>query len=303
MSLNLVHTAARPMAIRPQLSSFNSQITARQATEVAVTCSVHGLGIRFETSSRLSHYLPTPLIPAGQIDGTDAASFVIRLNETQSADGRTLFTITENGIQVSSSSDVETAARALESRAHQYVAANAESVVFVHAGVVSWRGKTILIPGRSHSGKSTLVMALVSAGATYYSDEYAVLDLEGRVHPFRRLPRLRPDVPRTESFVVNSADNTAFGPLPVGLVLSTRYNPTGVWQLRRLTPGEALLTLLENTVAVRRQAELSVRALKSAVLSAIGLQTDRREAVDAAQKIFQSINESWQVNTQLITEP
>jgi hypothetical protein len=230
------------------------------------------------------------------------ATLVISLRETQSADGRPLFTISENGIVTASSADVESAARALESRAHQYVAANAESFVFVHAGVVSWRGKAILVPGRSHSGKSTLVMALVNAGARYYSDEYAVLDPEGRVHPFRRLPRLRPDFPKIESLAVSSADYTAFGPLPVGLILSTRYDPAGVWQPRRLTPGRTLLTLLENTVAVRRQAELSVRTLKNTVASAIGLQSKRADAVSAAQNILQSINGSWQVNTQTTTE-
>src|ERR671929_229610 len=60
-----------------------------------------------------------------------------------------------------------------------------------HAGVVGWQGRAILIPGRSFSGKSTLVAALVRAGATYYSDEFAVLDERGRVHPFPKKLSMR----------------------------------------------------------------------------------------------------------------
>ena len=57
-------------------------------------------------------------------------------------------------------------------------------VVFVHAGVVGWRGRAIVIPGRTHTGKSTLVAALLEAGAVYYSDEMAIFDSDGRVRAF-----------------------------------------------------------------------------------------------------------------------
>src|SRR5205814_290720 len=67
-----------------------------------------------------------------------------------------------------------------------FVAAQAKDRVFVHAGVVAARGGAIVIPGRTFTGKSTLVAALVEAGAAYYSDEYAVLDERGRVHPFAK---------------------------------------------------------------------------------------------------------------------
>src|SRR5262249_38532870 len=63
---------------------------------------------------------------------------------------------------------------ALETDLGFYVANNAHNRVFVHAGVVGWQGRAILIPGKSYSGKSTLVAALLRCGATYYSDEFAV---------------------------------------------------------------------------------------------------------------------------------
>ena len=75
---------------------------------------------------------------------------------------------------------------AFESHLQLTVAEHARRRVFVHAGVVGWKDRAILIPGLSHSGKTTLVERLIRAGATYYSDEYAVLDERGRVHPYPR---------------------------------------------------------------------------------------------------------------------
>jgi hypothetical protein len=66
------------------------------------------------------------------------------------------------------------------------VAENARRWIFVHAGVVAWRGQAIVIPGATQSGKTSLVAALVRAGAEYFSDEYAVFDARGRVHPLPR---------------------------------------------------------------------------------------------------------------------
>src|SRR5882724_3476225 len=79
----------------------------------------------------------------------------------------------------------------LESDLRLFVAEVAHRRVFVHAGVVGWKGKAIVIPGRSFSGKSTLVAEFIRAGAAYYSDEYAVLDSRGRVHPFSKPLQLR----------------------------------------------------------------------------------------------------------------
>ena len=70
----------------------------------------------------------------------------------------------------------------LESDLQLHVAEQARRRLFVHAGVVGWKGRAIVIPGRSFTGKTTLVAELVRAGASYYSDEYALIDSRGKIH-------------------------------------------------------------------------------------------------------------------------
>src|SRR4029450_1319780 len=76
--------------------------------------------------------------------------------------------------------------RALATHAEFFVAEHAPHHLFVHAGVVGWEGRAIVMPGASFAGKTTLVQAWLERGATYYSDEFAVLGRAGRVHPFAR---------------------------------------------------------------------------------------------------------------------
>ena len=71
------------------------------------------------------------------------------------------------------------------------VAEFAPKNVFIHAGSVGWRGRAIILPGNSHFGKTTLVAELARSGAEYYSDEYAIIDEAGLVHPFARKLTMR----------------------------------------------------------------------------------------------------------------
>jgi hypothetical protein len=73
-----------------------------------------------------------------------------------------------------------------------WVAEHARRHVFVHAGCVVVDGRAILMPGRSMSGKTSLTAALIRAGASYWSDEYAVLDSRGSVRPYPRRLAIRP---------------------------------------------------------------------------------------------------------------
>ncbi|MCK6624678.1 MAG: hypothetical protein L6R45_05825 [Anaerolineae bacterium] len=167
---------------------------------------------------------------------------------------------------------------AFEKHAELLTAFRAQDCLFVHAGVVGWQGRAILIPGRSFTGKTTLVKALVEAGAVYYSDEFAVLDREGRVHPY--------PVPLS----LRSHNGQAGRKTPVGWVIVTQYQPEATWRPRRLTPGQALLTLMDNTVAAQRDPAHSMPILKQAVSSVIVLKSKRGEAGEVVSTLLAPFN-------------
>ena len=86
---------------------------------------------------------------------------------------RRLQTLYADGSRVTSG-DAGRVLQRLESAVRLTIAELAPHQLFIHAGVVAWKGKAIVIPGRSFAGKSTLVAEFVREGAIYYSDEYAV---------------------------------------------------------------------------------------------------------------------------------
>src|SRR6059058_4219429 len=101
-----------------------------------------------------------------------------------------------NLLRIARSRNFDDLLDAFESHVQLTVAEFAPRCVFVHAGVVGWNNRAIVIPGLSHSGKTTLVKQLIEAGASYYSDEYAVLDEKGCVHSYPRPLGVRvPDSP------------------------------------------------------------------------------------------------------------
>src|SRR5437870_1301491 len=126
---------------------------------------------------------------------------------------------------------------AFETDLQLYVAQAARHRVFVHAGVVGWQGQAIVIPGRSFSGKSMLVAELVRAGAAYYSDEYAVVDPQGRVHPYPKPLSLRENgAARGKKYAMEELGGRAGSkPIPVGLVVVSAYKAGARWRLHRLS--------------------------------------------------------------------
>lgn len=176
----------------------------------------------------------------------------------------------------------------LEEDLKLHVASAAPSRVFVHAGVVGWRGGAIVLPGRSFAGKSTLVDALVRAGATYYSDEYAVFDRKGRVHPFGRALKLRARLGAPRGQAPERAPERPVGtrPLPVRLVALTYYKPGARWRSRELSPGQALLALMESTVPVRHRPEATLHTLQQIVMRAPVVKGVRGEVEEAVERLL-----------------
>jgi hypothetical protein len=175
---------------------------------------------------------------------------------------------------------------ALGSALERHVAFHPGEYVFVHAGVVAFRGRALVLPGRSGAGKSTLVAALVTAGATYVSDEWAVVDGEGRIHPFPRSLRLRTprgwfriDPRQTDARVARR-------PLRIGAVVVVRHRAGAALQLSPLGPSLACLALVANAPATRTRPEAALPALRRAVAGAAAATGTRGEASDAVATLL-----------------
>ena len=188
--------------------------------------------------------------------------------------------------RIARSHDLDSVYETLEEDLKLHVAAAAPSRVFLHAGVVGWRGEAIVLPGRTYAGKSTLVAALVRAGATYYSDEYAVFDHRGRVHPFGRALKLRPRPGEAVGKASEHALPVGTRPLPVRLVALTQYQPGAHWQSETLSPGQAVLALMESTVPVRQRPEATLKTLREIVTKAPVIRGVRGEVEEAVEQLL-----------------
>jgi len=182
-------------------------------------------------------------------------------------------------------------ARDLEYRA----ALHARDRLFVHAAAVAWHGRAILVPGRSFSGKTTLAAALVRQGAAYLSDEYAVLDEDGLVHPFPRPLRLR-DATGAQigrAHVEELGGTRGDRAVPVGLVLSTTHRDGAAWRPREMAPGEMALAMLANTVVARLRPAYALRVVARAVDGVVGLAGPRGDADETARSLLERASAAW----------
>ena len=190
--------------------------------------------------------------------------------------------------RIARTTNLDEALDSFESDLQLYVAEEARRRVFIHAGVVGWRGQAIVIPGRSYTGKTTLVAELVRRGATYYSDEYAVMDQRGRVHPYPKPLQIREEVTAKQKKygVEEIGGQVGRKPLPVGLVVVSRYKQAARWRPRSLSAGQGVLELLANTVSARSNPEAALQALHQAVLTAPVIKGARGEATEMADRIL-----------------
>ncbi|REJ78504.1 MAG: hypothetical protein DWQ47_03360 [Acidobacteria bacterium] len=180
--------------------------------------------------------------------------------------------------------------KTIESMVRNKIAEYAVGKVFLHAGVVSIDGEALVIPGRSRTGKSTLVNALLNHGAVYYSDEYAVIDKDGEIHPFAKPISLR-STERDEGIeeVVPEELGIEVGhdPVPCKMVLLTEFVEGGKWSPFEVGNAAGVLKLIENSVGLRTNTCFSLKVLNKLALRAIIAQSCRSEALETAIKLIE----------------
>jgi hypothetical protein len=184
--------------------------------------------------------------------------------------------------------------KVLEAQIRRTVAEMAPRRVFVHAGVIEYGGLGIMIPGLSMSGKSTLVSELLRRGATYYSDEYGVLDDKGMVSPFAKPLSLRaPGTFASSDYEISQfGANIGIKPVRVGMVAITHYVAGAKWRPRQLSAGQGTLELLSHSIAARRHPQRVIGTLNRALQGARVLKGVRGEASEVAQQMLEVLDDA-----------
>lgn len=246
-------------------------------------CLAYGRIVRFEwADDTASLAVERAILPNWRkVNGSPDVTYAISL----SASGATVL---ENGIVVEAELDSANLAHHLKRHCHINVATHSPDFVFIHAGVVSIGKGVVLIPGRSYSGKSTLVRELVKLGGRYFSDEYAVIDREGNVLAFPRALHLRMEGEALGLFIPAPQLNWSeeMPPSPVRAVVFTDYKTGHQWAPGAVSQGRSALLLLEHTVCARSDPAKAIAILPRILESAAVTNSLRGEAVPTAQAIL-----------------
>jgi hypothetical protein len=254
--------------------------------------NVHAFGCNIQAAAScpeayviLERYIfPTLPRSAGSIDKPDLILHITRVADR--------FQLSANNVIVASAnrpiSLVPEIIRVLDETVIQHLT----TLHAVHAGVVLWGGRALLLPGVTHAGKSSLVAELLHRGATYFSDEYALIDSEGRVHPYPRPLLLRngnpEQVPVLPEECHASIGNTA---APLACILSLEYKPESTWSVTAVSQSEGLLILLRNTPHVLAETPDMVASFLQAVKGAVcyvGYRPGAAETVDHILQILKA---------------
>jgi len=258
----------------------------------AVSLASYGVrvGIRVSTSNILEDLLkriPVAWKPAAS-PIVERMYSVIAGRKSPRASLRLYNLVYANAERISRAADFEQSLEAFESDLQLYIAENAPRHLFVRSGVVGWRGRAIIMPGENFSGKTTIVREMVRAGATYYSDEYAVIDREGRVHPFLKPLGLR-DGDKRE--INNPGGRAGIKPLEPAMILICKYKLGARWRPRRLSPGEGALEIMANAVSTRGRPARALATIHKVVSRATIMKGTCGEARQVVEYVLDSMSD------------
>jgi len=221
----------------------------------------------------VSAHLPIDCTPDDSVEPAGSFTFDLQLQ------GNGLFLVKRGSCVKGLPGPLPSALRILQKEIHICVTEHSRERVFIHAGVVAWKNRAIILPGSSHAGKSTLVWSLVQAGAVYYSDEYAVFDENGFIYPFPLPISLRMQNGERRMIM---PDRAGAAPLAPDLIAFVRYRPGAIWRPHALTPAQTVLQLLRHSIAIRRNPAFVFPVLTKVSLKArsfVGMRGNTAETV------------------------
>jgi hypothetical protein len=288
--VNSILPILKPNGDLADLADFPSPTLASLDAHAGIAVICYGLSIGIQVNrqdilSQLPDYLP----PGWELSPSPLVDKLYTLIVT--IDGANYLLYDEAG-EIARTTELDRMLLLLDASIRRYIGTSVEDLLFVHAGVVAWSDRAIVIPGRSYTGKTTLVAALVQAGAVYYSDEYAVFDLNGLVHPYpRHLSVRQGSGDRIKTCpVAGLGGKSGTKPLPMGLIVTTHYRLGAQWHPREISPGAAILSLLDNTLVARLHPQFAMSILATAVADSLAIQSPRGEASDAATMLLQQLD-------------
>ncbi len=244
------------------------------------------IGIRVnsrEVLSRIFRFFPPYWKLAASNKVEHLLSVIVGNGENQASD------LYRDNEKVNYFNDLESVLSNLESAIRSIISEHAVGKVFIHAGVVGWENRALVFPGRSHCGKSTLIRELVKMGAIYYSDEFAVLDKKGLVHPYPKYISIR------EKWLPGSQIDypiEAFGgvqgkkPLKPKKFIFAIYGEDSSFKIEELTRGNGILELLKHTCCTHQNPAQTLNFFEKATEDAKFFQAKRCEADQFAQIVL-----------------
>src|SRR5262249_7648261 len=141
------------------------------------------------------------------------------------------------------------------------------------------------------TGKSTLVAELVQRGAVYYSDEFAVLDDLGMVHPYRRPLVLRGETRPSSDLLLLRLDAPT-EPLPPAFAVAGPYRPGVARRPTVLRGARAVLPLIDGRVRGREESARMLRIAAGLAPIVVTLQGPRPEATDVAGALLDLVDDA-----------
>ena len=250
--------------------------------KVSVECSNKDLSVKTEAIIRKS--LLGRLIQINRCDADHIFSIIQQSNNYQ---------LSLNGKDLGSGNSELNLFNFFDTMIRLTIAEYAVGLVFMHAGVVVWKGRALVFPADSYCGKTTLVAEFIKRGAVYFSDEYAIFDENGLLHPFPRLLSLRDNDQskgRKDVSVELLGGTIGVEPIPVAFVILTCYRPNARWNPIILRPGNGVMQMIPQAISVRFNSKFTLDVLKKVSNHAIIVKSLRSGVKHSVDKMIDLID-------------